>query len=296
MTVKEARKIVQTFDDETQRATEEEFFMFTEAMDFLINEEHNPRDMMYLGGVYYGMKRFDLALKYYEMAASYDFDEAYDCLGYIWYYGRTGERDYKKAFEYFSKLKDKGDLVAAYKVADMYKNGYYVDKNMELYKEIIEDLYLKVAKCRGVFDPVPEVYTRLAHIRLDEGKEEDAVDLFLKAKDWLAQRIKYSNYFGNLNIMKWLVDDLYEIIEFDNEYFDLFDLYYLLKTPHIINFVYDGKLQRVESVMEGDECTVCFNGKWFRSRDDFFKDAVFEGTNERLASAYDKCYGYEVVA
>ena len=31
-----------------------------------------------------------------------------------------------------------GDMVAAYKVADMYKNGYYVEKDYEKYKLIIE--------------------------------------------------------------------------------------------------------------------------------------------------------------
>lgn len=45
MTVKEARKIIQEFDDGAKNPSEEDFFMFTEAMDFLINEEHNPRDI-----------------------------------------------------------------------------------------------------------------------------------------------------------------------------------------------------------------------------------------------------------
>ena len=62
MTVKEARKIVENFD-ENKNLTEEDVFMFTEAMNFLIEEEHNPEDMMYLGGYYYEIKHFDLALK-----------------------------------------------------------------------------------------------------------------------------------------------------------------------------------------------------------------------------------------
>ena len=49
------------------------------------------------------------------MAATYDYDPAYEGLAYIWYYGRTGERDFKKAFEYFSKLMEKGDPVSTYK-------------------------------------------------------------------------------------------------------------------------------------------------------------------------------------
>ena len=68
MTVKEAGKIAKNFAGSTQKMTEEDFFEFSEAMDFLITEEHKPQDMMYLGGVYYEMRRFDLALKYYEMA------------------------------------------------------------------------------------------------------------------------------------------------------------------------------------------------------------------------------------
>ena len=148
MTVSEARQIVKDFREESVYSEEEEF-LFIEALQFLIEKEKSPADMLYLGGYYYEQKRFELALKYYEMAASYDYDPAYECLGYIWYYGRTGVRDFKKAFEYFSKLKDKGDLTASYKVADMYRNGYYVEKDQAKYEAIIEELYPKVKNARN---------------------------------------------------------------------------------------------------------------------------------------------------
>ena len=291
MTVKEARQIAGDFN-ENKNPSEEEVFLFTEAMDFLINEEHDPGDMMYLGGYYYEIKRFDLALKYYEMAAAYDYDPAFECLGYIWYYGRTGERDFKKAYEYFSKLMEKGDPVSTYKVADMYRNGYYVEKDQKRYEEIIEDLYPRVKIMRNVFDPIPEVFTRLARIRVSQGKKDEAINLYLQAKNVLAQRIGYNAFFGNLNIMKWLIDDLYELIDFDEECFDFFDMYYLLKSPHKITFMYEDDEMKLESVMEGAECAVCFNGKWFHSRDDFFKDACVDGV--KLTSVYDDLYGFKV--
>ena len=291
MTENEARKIIDSFD-ESKELSEEDVFMYTEAMDFLIETNRDPKDMMHLGGYYYENKRFDLALKYYEMAASFDYDPAYECLGYIWYYGRTGERDFKKAFEYFSKLMDKGDLVATYKVADMYRNGYYVENNQAKYEQMIEDLYPKVKDLDNLFAPVPEVFTRLARIRTAQGEEEEAVDLYLYAKDFLGQRIMYKAFFGNLNIMKWLIDDLYKLIEFDEEFFDFFDLYYLLKTPHRITFLYEDKEQQLESVQEGDECSVCFNGKWFHGRDEFFKEASICGT--KLTAIYQDLYGFEV--
>ena len=291
MTVNEAKGIARDFFD-NHNPSEEEVFLFTEAMNYLIEEEHDPAAMMDLGGYYYEIKRFDLALKYYEMATTYDYDPAYECLGYIWYYGRTGERDYKKAFEYFTKMMDKGNPVATYKVADMYRNGYYVEKNQAKYEEIIEKLYPKVKDMRNVFDPVPEVFTRLARIKTQQGKKDEAINLYLYAKDFLAQRIRYNAFFGNMNIMKWLIDDLYELIEFDKEAFDFYDMYYLLKTPNKITFLLDDEEMVLESVLEGDECTVCFNGKWFHSRDDFFKDAEVDGT--KVTERYDEFYGFEV--
>lgn len=291
MTVEEARKIAEAFD-ENHNPSEEDVFMFTEAMNFLIEENHNPRDMMHLGGYYYEIRHFDLALKYYEMAATYDYDPAYECLGYIWYYGRTGERNYEKAFGYFSRLMEKGDPVSTYKIADMYRNGYFVDKDQAKYEQMIETLYPKVKDMNNVFDPVPEVFTRLARIRTSQGRPEDAVNLYLYAKDFLAQRIRYNAFFGNLNIMKWLIDDLYELIEFDEDFFDFFDLYYLLKSPHRISFMYEDGEHKLESLVEGDECVVCFDGKWFHSRDDFFKSGCIGNT--KLTAVYNDLYGFEV--
>ena len=290
MTVNEARKLVRRFYT-NQMPTDDDVFVFTEALNFLIEEEHNPRDMMELGGYYYEIRRFDLALKYYELAASYDYDPAYECLGYIWYYGRTGEKDYRKAFEYFSRLMEKGDPVSTYKVADMYRNGYYVEKDLKKYEQIIEDLYPRVKNMSEVFDPIPEVFTRLARIRTEQGRTDEAIELYRYAKDVLAERISYNDFFGNMNIMKWLIDDLYELVPFDHEAFDFYDLYYLLKSPARITFMYEGMEQHLESVMEGSETTVCFNGKWFHSRDDFFKDACIG--KSKLTVVYDRLYGFE---
>ena len=291
MTTTQARKIEADFYNRSN-PSEEDIFAFTEAMEFLIDKEHKPQDMMNLGGYYYEIKRFDLALKYYEMAAAYDYDPADECLGYIWYYGRTGEKDYEKAFRYFSKAADRGNTVAAYKVADMYKNGYFVDKDQAKYEQMIEALYLKVKSMRHVFDPVPEVFTRLAKIRTEQGRTEEAVNLYLTAKDFLAQRIRYNAFFGNLNIMKWLIDDLYELIEFDRNYFDLFDLYYLLRSPNTITFYYKDEQYEAEAIEEGGACAVRFDGKWFRDRDDFFGNAVIG--DEKLVAVNDDLYGFEV--
>lgn len=292
MTINEAMKIYKKFS-QMNNPSEEDVFRYTEAMEFLISETKNPEYMMNLGGYYYEIRKFDLALKYYEMAESYDYAPAYECLGYIWYYGRTGERDYKKAFTYYSKAAEKGNLVCEYKLADMYKNGYYVPKDYEKYKSIIESLYPKIKDTEQLFDPLPEIFTRLARIRAEEGRNEDAIELYLTAKDFLAQRIHYNAYFGNLNIMKWLIQDLYKLIDFDSEEFDFFDLYYVLQSPAKLTFDYSGKTHTVESSMENNECVICFDGKWFRNIDDFFQKACIGG--DKLTAVADDLYDFEVI-
>ena len=143
MTINEARDICRQFYKKTA-PTDEDIFMFTEAMEYLIAKTGDPDYMVDLGAMYYEQKRFDLALKYYEMAAESNNIYAVSNLGYIWYYGRTGTRDYEKAFYYFDKAAKMGDMIAAYKVADMYKNGYFVEKDKEKYKRTIEELYKKL--------------------------------------------------------------------------------------------------------------------------------------------------------
>ena len=58
-----------------------------------------------------------------------------------------------------------------------------------------------------------------------------------------------------------------------------------------ITIMLDDEEIHLESVMEGDECTICFNGKWFRNRDDFFKDACIG--NRKLTAIAPDCYGFE---
>ena len=292
MNLTEAVQIRRAFFD-NQTPTEEEIFAYTEAMTFLIRETKNPDYMMELGGFYYEERNFELALKYYELAAEYDYPAACVCLGYIWYYGRTGKRDYEKAFHYYSRGMENGDLQAAYKVADMYKNGYYVEKDYGRYCAIIEELYPKIRNAMYLNDPLPEIYTRLARIRMEQERYDEARALLLQAKAFLAERIAAHPFFGDLNIMKWLEEDLYRLPDGPgDEEFDLFDLFVVLREPSKVCFRYRRAGYEVRSVMEEGECVICFDGKWFRTVDDFFARAALSGN--LLTAIYQDLYGWEV--
>jgi tetratricopeptide (TPR) repeat protein len=291
MTVSEAHRMAREYY-RISNPTEEDDFRLIEALSFIIEETKDPHAMMDLGGWYYGKRRFDLALKYYDMAAEYKLTSAYACLGYIWYYGRTGEKDFEKAFKYYSLAADAGDLESAYKVADMYKNGYAVEKDYEKYKSIIKDLYEKVKNADDLFDPLPQIFIRLARIKTEEGETVEAINLYFEAKNFLAQRLRINSFFGDLNNMKWLIEELYKLIEFEESDFDFYDMYYLLTHPCKITFKYEGKTHTVEAVEEDGEIVINFDGKWFRTRDDFFQKATINNT--LLTAMYDDLYLFEV--
>jgi len=320
MTVEEAKRIV--FEYRYYKTLdEEEEFEYTEALKFLIEETKQTTWMVELGGHYYEEKDFDLALKYYEMADSYGDKWAPDGLGYIWYYGRTGEVDYEKAFKYYTKAAGFGNLEARIKLGDMYKNGYFVEKDPDKYREIVEDIYDSTNRCYDAPGVLPQVYTRLAGIRKQEGKPEKAADLLWAARRQVEQKLKASDFFGDLTVMDWLINDLYELTELDRSDFSLYDLFYILKEPAKVAFMYDESQYIVESVKEDDGIAVHFEGcgvdgareggviidvlegkpmkgtksvrndKWYRSIKDFFKKAKID--DDRLTLIADQMYDFK---
>ena len=292
MTIIEAQMIVDRFYRLTN-PTEEDRFLVEEALRYLIEMTGDPDYMAELGGMYYEQRQFDLARKYYEMAAEYDNTYALLGLGYIWYYGRLGERDYEKAFRCFDRAREKGDLNAAYKVADMYRRGYYVENDPGRFRKIIEELYGKLKKERNPYSKAPEVFVRLAEIREADGKNGEALSLYEAARPMIARRIADSGFFGDRTIMKEIMEGIYRLQPEGPDEIDLYDLYHLLDQPCTVRFRFEGRPQEVQSLEEDGAVVIRYGSRWFRTTDDFFTGAEIDG--ERLTALYAELYAFEVV-
>ncbi len=96
-------------------------------------ENGNASAMNELGALYYtgrcGEQNFKKAVEYYKMASDNGNRQATENLGYCYYYGRSVPVDYEKAYHYFIKGALDRHLISLYKIGDMYKNGYYVEKD-----------------------------------------------------------------------------------------------------------------------------------------------------------------------
>ncbi len=86
-----------------------------------------------LGALYYtgriGEQNYRKAMQLYTIAAEGGQRQAAENLGYCYYYGRDGEKDYEKAFHWFALCAFEGWLTSLYKIGDMYRYGLYVEKN-----------------------------------------------------------------------------------------------------------------------------------------------------------------------
>lgn len=268
MDITRARQIVMEFEGNPE-PSEDDVFMYTEALGYLINETKNPEYMMRLGGFYYGEKHFELAEKYYLMADEYNYEPAASGLGYIYYYGRTGEKDYDKAFKYYSKSASLGNPQSEYKVADMYRNGYAVPKDFDRFASIVRGIWNRRQSDGYIQYLTPEIASRMGMIMEHDGKNKEAYDFYKLAKRSLIHRLKSDDFFGNFTIMAMLIDNIHRVHEVFPEEIGFYDLYVLLKTPSSWSIKLFGKDYIVTSAEEDGALIVSCDGKYYRSISDF---------------------------
>lgn len=81
------------------------------------------------------------AQQWYQRAYELGNEYAMVNLGYIYLYGRTGERDYEKEFNYFSEGALMDNAQAYYKLGDFYFYGNFVKQNYRLAFKYYEKAY-----------------------------------------------------------------------------------------------------------------------------------------------------------
>ena len=295
MKIADALMALQEYYDKLNPTADDEF-IYTEALGFLIEETKDPKYMWELGWYYSSQKRFDLEIRYLEMAAEYEYLPAIEELGYMWYYGQHGERDYDKAFKYFSMGAEQdpgnGSLWCRYKLADMYHYGYSVEKDEAKYREMIEEAYEEVKDPERLNDPFPEICLRLAGIRAEENQTEEAVKLLKEAKPFLAERLSIEPFWGHIEVMGRIVRLMYELTPFDEKNADFYDLFYLTESPGRYTMAYGKKKVVLEVTTENDEYALGYDGKWYRSFSEFCQKAEIDKV--KFTSVYDEFRDVEV--
>lgn len=270
-----------------QDPTEEEQFRFVEAMQELIRRESEPYVYMYnLADYYLGIRNFELEKKYAEMAVKAGDNTACSLLGYLWYYGQTGKVDYQRAFEYFERAK--AFPRCQYKLADMYRDGLYVERNPEKYEEIIVRLYYRERKnkCFVYSTCYPEVALRFVQLCLEEEIDSvDELESLFYARDILAVRQQNRPFWGNIKTMRRILETTAFMTGNDFDFVDLYDLLTFDKQEATITFDYQGTMYRLDIFQNGGQTVYEFQDRWYHGASDFLEKAHVDG--KRITSVYD---------
>ncbi len=79
----------------------------------------------------------------YEKAIEKGIDMGYDCLAELYFEGNNIPHDYEKAYKYLSSYEGEASNVKKFILAEMYRQGLYlkkdVEKAKELYRSIVDD-------------------------------------------------------------------------------------------------------------------------------------------------------------
>ena len=289
----EAIEIYNKYFDKSYLSQEEEKELLDAILD-LIEITKDPYFMTYYGGYFYEKRDFETAKKYYEMAAEFEYAPAYMCLGYIYYYGRVGEPDYKKAFKYYKKASLAGSDEATYKLADMYKNGYGVEQSYDKFVEMIESLYDKYNHFKLAPEARVGVLTRMARIRKGQGNTEEAIKIFLYAKDIIVnERLPVNPFFGDINVVKWITQDIYSMKEFDYNNFDLIDIFYLVDKANTISFDYKDVQITIQIKHDGEVHKIEYLGREYPSYENFLGKATID--NDTFAARTRSFKNFKVI-
>ncbi|MBO4355449.1 MAG: sel1 repeat family protein [Clostridia bacterium] len=190
---------------------------FTEKVKRLVSElleyeisTGNPDAMNDLGALFYEGTRgfgqnFSDAVRYYEMAVKNGSRQAQENLGYCYYYGRDIPVDYEKAFHCFALGAFDGHIISLYKIGDMYKNGYFVEKNepesFRIYLHCLELMDEEKAP-----DTAGPLFLRLGDAFLygigTEIDAENALSCYQRAEGYLYKMVKDGNVMYRKSLSK----------------------------------------------------------------------------------------------
>ena len=290
MTIKEAeQKMIDAYDSYSFPDRQ----MLTEAVRFLADETHDPEHVTHLGSLYQEDGRHDLALRCYEESAASGDPHALAALGLMWKNGDTGTIDYAKAFDCFSEAAAKGITDAECDLADMYRYGQHVAKDYGRYCEMIEAMYQRIKDVKWYDEPVADVSARLAEIRREQGRTDEAVKLMHDARLAQTAVLEYLPQSDELKTMERMTDILYGMTECDMTDLGLFDLFHLFRKPCKVAFRYDGESYEAEAALEDGRIAVRFGSEWYRSVGSLLENACIG--DDRLATLSDEIYGMEVI-
>ena len=283
MTVAEAKEKIRQYYIHYLDMNEDDKFILDELCRFVYEQT---------GDINYLLEGFDFNgdPKYLEKIYLYavecgDEHTAY-VLGKLYESGRLGQPDYAKAYEYYlraSKTKPIGDGTfensyrqvhndAKIKLAEMYRRGIYVEKDVDKYKELINEAYEDVKDKDWTYIRYETLFAK-AKLELEEGNIEKGLEILYMAREEFWHLLRGAQEEEDYRLLDEINTTLYRYQELDYTEADPKDITELLKKPLTVSFLYDGVFYKIRCYKDKDDMLVEFENKLYRDPIDFIMKA-----------------------
>ena len=304
MTVQEAKeRLTDLIKHSPYLNTEETNFEICELCMYIYKETENVE---YLEAAYSTGLMTNMEYKLNEYLKAIDRGQeiyTYE-VGNLYSSGVLGYKDHKKAFEYYTraaKTEPFGDgksLETAFKevatdaklkLAVMYKEGIYVERSYEKYKELISELSEQTSGSEW-YEQNYEILKERANILINDGKIDEGLELLFNARNDVFLFVsKYGLYIDELIGINRMI---YTYLPFDYSEIEPEDITFLLEKEHKIIFRYEDEIFLINVEKIDDRILIYFENQYYSDPVTFLETAVI-GEKEFCLCLTDT-YGWEV--
>lgn len=175
----------------------------------------DPDALYDMGCLYYKGKFIDdidygKAVHYFTLAEEKGSMQAAESLGYCYFSGRGVKIDYEKAFRYFLKPALDDSVFSLYRIADMYRDGNYVEKNTDEALRLYEKCLDILEKNGDSNYDRPNVCIRIAEVLMEKGDYTTALSMAQQAEIGFYQKtmdgVEYSG--PSMRMARYLQEDI----------------------------------------------------------------------------------------
>ncbi|MCD8307787.1 MAG: hypothetical protein LUD51_06160 [Clostridia bacterium] len=192
------------------------------------------------------------------------------CSGYL------GEPDYKKAYEYYRFAAYRGYVYAMCRLAFMYRDGLYVEKDYSECTRLLLQTYYAVAGAGEQYLPaITEALLELSRAGQASGNTKDALKAILLAVSCLEDVWAKGATVTDADAQ--YVEQLYSLKSFAKSKRMLADFLYVLLKPCKVRFTIHGRKHTAEAVASGGEVIVAYEGQYYKDPADFMNKAEIDG-------------------
>lgn len=285
MTVSEAKEKIADYCANPLRMNEEDHYILNELCKFVYEETGDATYLIVTSGN--GIADPGYLEKVYLL--SIESGQGYNCylLANLYASGRLGSFDYEKAYEYYlraAKTKKQGngktfdDSVTDYhnlaklELAEMYKNGLYVKKDRDRYKEIVNEVYEEIKDLEWHDIRYEELFAK-AELELEEENTDEGLRILYLARDEYFFLLEYMQQRRDYELLDEMNTCLYRYQEIDYTEISPKDITELLKKPLTISFLNDDIFYKISSYKDGEDMVIEFEGNLYRDPIDFIMKA-----------------------